>query len=110
MRTKAQIYLHFLLRFRFLPQLLIDSRHRHMRFRVAGIQPDGFLQLCNRGIQASQRFEYGTQLKMGLGKFRIDAEGFTQICLCVRYLIHKLLRNSQVEVRPRRRMWRSCGA
>jgi len=81
---------------------VIDARQRHVRLSVSRGNPCSFFQFIPGIGRPAKIVKDSSKLKMSLRKIRIEPDGLAQIRLGRSQLIHKLLRDGDVQIRPRR--------
>jgi hypothetical protein len=101
---ETQIGLDFLPRCFFFPQLAIYPGQRHVRLGVGGIKPRCLFEFLHGSFRLLQILQNRSQLKVSLLKSRFQTDCFAQVVFGFRKPIQKLLRDGQVQIRPRRRM------
>ena len=107
MRMKSQVDFDLIARGLLLPQLVVDPRQRHVRLGVGSVKTRRIFQLVQCGFRFLLILQHRSQLKVRLRKSRVQPDCLAQILFRLGRPVQKLLRDGQVQIRPRRWMLRS---
>ena len=105
---ETEVGLSLLTRRCFLSEFVQDSRHRHVRFRICGVDARSFAKFLQSLFRLLTVFQNRSKLEMRFGERGIQAQSLAQIPLCLVEAIQELQSNGKIQVGPWRRVLRSA--